>query len=230
MPDFSNFSLVETSLRMAKITALKVQKKNPKRMNVYLDGDFAFGLSRIVGAWLQVGQELSPEKIAELQDQDTYEVAYQKAVHYISYRSRTTQEVQRKLKDQDFSEQVIADVIERLRNNHFLADAAYAQRWVENRVDLKPRSHRLMAMELRQKGIGDAEIEQALENAPQDEELAYEALKRRIHRYSRMDFQTYKRKASGYLGRKGFPYSIISPLLQQMWDEELEELEPEQED
>ena len=220
---------MEASLCMAKITALKVQKKNPNRINVYLDGTFAFGLSRIVAAWLRTGQELSDEKIAELQAQDTYEVAYQKAVHFISYRSRTSQEVQRKLKGMDFEPAVIEDVIERLKNNHFLGDAGYAQRWVENRVDLKPRSHRMMAMELRQKGIADEDIDRALENAPEDEELAYEALKRRIHRYLRMDYSDYKRKAGAYLGRKGFSYGIIPSVLKQVWDEEQEELLPEQE-
>ena len=37
---------------MKKITALTVQKKNPNRVNVHLDGEFAFGLARIVAAWL----------------------------------------------------------------------------------------------------------------------------------------------------------------------------------
>ncbi|HOG79782.1 MAG TPA: hypothetical protein PK454_08510, partial [Anaerolineaceae bacterium] len=63
-----------------KITALKVQKRNPNRVNVYLDGDFAFGLARVVAAWLQIGQILTPEKITSLQAQDTHEVAYQKAL------------------------------------------------------------------------------------------------------------------------------------------------------
>ena len=49
-----------------KITALKAQKRNPNRVNVYLDGNFAFGVARIVAAWLNIGQELSPEKVASL--------------------------------------------------------------------------------------------------------------------------------------------------------------------
>ena len=36
------------------ITALKVQEHNTGRVNVYLDGEFAFGLSRITAAWLKV--------------------------------------------------------------------------------------------------------------------------------------------------------------------------------
>ena len=40
---------------MKKITAIVAQKKKRNRVNIYLDGEFAFGLSRIVAAWLHVG-------------------------------------------------------------------------------------------------------------------------------------------------------------------------------
>ena len=52
---------------MRKITAIEVQKRTPNRVNIYLDGEFAFGLSRIVAVWLRTGQELSEEKIEQLQ-------------------------------------------------------------------------------------------------------------------------------------------------------------------
>jgi len=39
---------------MRKITAIEAQKNNPKRVNLYLDGEFAFGLERFVAAWLTV--------------------------------------------------------------------------------------------------------------------------------------------------------------------------------
>ncbi len=41
-----------------RITSLKVQKKNPNRVSIYLDEEFAFGVSRIVAAWLHVGQDI----------------------------------------------------------------------------------------------------------------------------------------------------------------------------
>ena len=44
---------------MYKITAIEVQKHNPQRVNIYLNGDFAFGLTRIVAGWLQTGQTIS---------------------------------------------------------------------------------------------------------------------------------------------------------------------------
>ena len=48
---------------MPRITALTAQKRNPNRLNVYLDGDFAFGVERIVAAWLSVGDEIDSEKL-----------------------------------------------------------------------------------------------------------------------------------------------------------------------
>ena len=63
-----------------EITALKAQKKNPNRISVFLDGEYAFGLARIVAAWLKIGQVLSEEDIDRLKQQDTMEVAYQKGL------------------------------------------------------------------------------------------------------------------------------------------------------
>ena len=88
---------------MGKITALKVQKRNPNRVNVYLDDEFAFGLARIVAAWLHIGQELSVDKIALLQAQDAGEVAYLQALHFISFRPRSEVEVHRKLAEKGAS-------------------------------------------------------------------------------------------------------------------------------
>ena len=111
---------------MATITALKTQKRNPNRINVYLDGDFAFGLSRLVGAWLTIGQELSDEKIRQLKSQDEGEVALQKAMHFLEYRSRTQQEVLRKLTELGYAEEVASEVIERLKKNQLLNDEQFA--------------------------------------------------------------------------------------------------------
>jgi hypothetical protein len=59
-----------------KITAIAIQKRNRERVNIYLDGEYAFGLARIVAAWLQVGQFLSEEKIVDLQSEDGQESVY----------------------------------------------------------------------------------------------------------------------------------------------------------
>jgi regulatory protein len=110
-----------------KITALKAQKRNHQRINVYLDDEFAFGLSRFVAAWLHVGQYLSSEKICQLQIADAEEVAYQRALNFISYRPRSKAEVRKNLKKHATPEEVLPAVFERLCRAGLVDDVQFAQ-------------------------------------------------------------------------------------------------------
>jgi regulatory protein len=202
-----------------KITALKVQKKNRNRVSVYLDGEFAFGLARIVAAWLQVGQVLNEEQISKLQDQDTDEVAYQKALRHLSYRPRSEAELRQKLISLGYTETVIETVITRLRNNQLIHDPQFAQMWVENRSTFRPRSRHLLKMELKQKGIHDEIIEAALADAVDDDELAYQAATRKAHKYAGLEWQDFREKLSGFLARRGFSYGTIAPVVRAVWSE-----------
>ena len=202
-----------------QITALKAQKRNHQRVSVYLDGDFAFGLSRIVAAWLHVGQELSTEKIAELKIEDELEFAYQRAIRYIGYRMRSVSEVQHKLKQQDIDTVVIENVIERLQKSGLLNDLSFAQMWIENRTEFRPRSHRMLAVELKKKGIQSDIISQIIEETTSDEILAYTAAKKQARKYKHLEWQDFRRKLSSFLARRGFSYSTINPTVNQVWAE-----------
>src|SRR5574339_57928 len=163
---------------MKKITALEVQKRNPNRVNVYLDGEFAFGLARIVAVWLRVNAELDERKIEQLQLEDARERAVQQAMVYLSYRARSESEIRQNLRKHEFAGDVIDHTLERLRRDGLANDAGFAQAWVENRGTFRPRSRRMLAMELRRKGIDEEASAEALKNVD-DEALAYEAAQKR---------------------------------------------------
>lgn len=201
------------------ITALKVQKRNPNRVNVYLDNEFAFGLARIVAAWLHVGQELDEAKIASLQKEDQAEVAYQKALHFLSFRPRSEKEVEQRLLKEDYTENVISATIDRLKEQHFLSDPQFAALWVENRTAFRPRSQRMLAMELRQKGIAEEVISSALEQTDEDEVLAYQAAQRYVRRLKGLEWQVFRQRLTGYLGRRGFHYGTAAPVVRRIWAE-----------
>lgn len=202
-----------------KITALKAQKRNPNRINVYLDGSFAFGLARIVAAWLQIGQAISDEKIQSLQSQDTIEVAYQKALHFLSFRQRTENEIRRKLKDAGFEEGVSDIVLHRLRDSGTVSDTDFARNWVESRSTFKPRSRRALMMELRQKGVTEEVIHEALVEVEDESDLAYRAGLRYANRLSQADWDTFRERLTAYLGRRGFSYGTIAPQVRKIWTE-----------
>lgn len=202
-----------------KITALKVQKKNHNRVNVYLDDEFAFGLSRIVAGWLHVGQELTDEKIGNLQDEDEQEIAYQRAIRFSGHRMRSYSEISRYLEQQGTSEVIIESVIKRLTSNGFLNDKKFASLWVDNRNEFRPRSHRMLFVELRKKGINPDIINQVLEDTVPDEELALLAAEKQKRKYRNLERNDFRKKMSSYLARRGFSYAIVNPVVDQIWDE-----------
>jgi regulatory protein len=202
-----------------KITAFKIQKKNKNRVSVYLDHEYAFGLSRIVAGWLEVGQQLSEEKINELKAKDNEEVALQKAMNYLSYRPRSEKEVRQNLKIKHGIEEGIIDlIIERLKRGGLVDDSNFADLWVENRSEFRPRGSRALSMELRQKGIDEKIIAQSLRNLDEDM-LALKAARKQSRKYKQLDWKEFRKKLTGYLARRGFNYGIISEVTPKVWEE-----------
>ena len=205
-----------------KITSLQAQKRNPQRINVFLDGKFAFGLSRFAAAWLQIGQELSSEKITELQSVDAQEVGFQRAMNFLSYRTRSEAEVRQNLAKHGVETDVIEQVIQRLQRIGMVDDQQFAQTWVDNRSTFRPRGRRALAVELRKKGIGPETIDVVLAEINEDE-LALRAARKQVRKYRQLEWQDFRKKLSGFLARRGFHYGVAGPVVQQVWDELTEE-------
>ena len=206
------------SVAGGRVTALKVQKHHPNRINVYLDNEFSFGLSRITAAWLQVGQELSPSKIAKLQADDAREVAYMQALHFLDYRPRSRAEVRRNLEKHAVPAEVINEVFKRLERSGLVNDERFAQDWVENRSEFRPRSRRALASELHRRGLSDQAIEKALEGL-NEETMAYQAALKQARRYEELPVREFNNKLGSFLARRGFSYEIIKDVVAKVWDE-----------
>lgn len=204
-----------------------MQKRNPNRLAIYLDGEYAFGLARIVAAWLTIGKVLSDGDILELQRQDNQEVAYQYGLLVLSYRPRSTTELRKKLVDKGYSDEVIEQIIERMEQNGLLNDLTFAQSWVDNRSAFHPRSRRAMVMELHRKGVTDEVIDQALGDSGNEDELAYQAASRQARKLANLDRNDFRTKLGAFLGRRGFNYETIRPVVDRLWNE-LHAQEPEE--
>ncbi len=200
------------------ITALVVQKRNRDRVNVFLDGEFAFGLAMIEAVRLRKGQQLSDEEIARLKARDEVESAVERALAYLDYRPRSRDEVRRYLRERELPEAVIEAVIERLEGAGLLDDAAFARFWVENRDQFKPLSERALRYELRRKGVADEIIEAALDDLD-EAGAAYRAGQERARRLAGTDRDTFRKRLGSFLSRRGFSYDVARDVTNQLWEE-----------
>lgn len=205
-----------------EVTAIKAQKRNKDRVNIYLDGEYSFSVKMIVAASLQRGDYLADEEIKELQMQDAFQKAYDRALNYLAYRPRSSAEVSRYLAGKRVPSQVGEEVLQRLSAAGLLDDLAFARYWVENRETFRPRGRRLLRQELRQKGVDDELIAEALGEVD-EEESAYQAALRQARKYAGLDDGLFRQRMHNFLRRRGFSYEVvretISRLLQQRSEE-----------
>ncbi len=190
-----------------KITALEFQKKNPDRVNVFLDGRFAFGLPAIIAARLKPGQLLADAEVQALQAEGSIETAYDRTLNYLSYRPRSRAEVVRYLEKRDLPEGQIETVVERLERAGLLDDEAFARYWVENRERHRPKGLRALRYELREKGIGNEIMDRVLVSVDVSDS-AYRSAARKARQLAHLDEQSFTRKIVEYLARRGFDYEV----------------------
>jgi len=199
-----------------KVTALKYQKKRRDRVSVYLDGHFTLGVPEIVAARLKVGQVLSDDEIEALREHGSVEEAYNRALDYLSYRPRSQAEIATYLQRHDIPETQAQEVVERLKSAGLVDDEAFAQFWVENREQFRPRGPRALRYELRRKGIGQEAIDQALEGVDPLAD-AYQAATRKAQQLSHLDQPEFFRKLVDYLARRGFDYDVAKEVTNRYW-------------
>jgi regulatory protein len=198
------------------VSELQQQKNNPDRVSVFIDGEFAFGVSIDVALHLAKGQFLSDADISALQTSDEYDRAYQSALQFLGSRPRSTAEVQRNLQEKGFGEEAVAAAIARLVEHHYLDDEEFARYWLENRNRFRPRSAKAIRYELRQKGVDREAIEAALEGMDEDD-AAWDAATSKLDRWRTLPKDEFERKLSGFLARRGFSFDTVRRTVMRAW-------------
>jgi regulatory protein len=200
------------------ITAIKIQKRNKERVNVYVNDQYAFAVTALVGATLKKGQYLSEADIERFTSQDERHKAYDQALRYLSFRARSRREMERHLGEKGYSPQVVTATVERLLDESYLDDEAFARFWLENRERFRPRSKRALRYELRQKGIAAELIDSLLTDLDEDE-LAWAAVEGKVIQWQNLDEEEFKKKVLGFLNRRGFNYEVAYRMFDRAWSQ-----------
>lgn len=213
---------------MSKVTSVEPQKKNPKRFNVFLDGEFAFGADEdlVVNRRLMVGKIIAPEDMEKILFEAEVGKLMEKMYRWFALRQHSEKEVRdyfkvknaelRIRKEAERSRVVVDAVIETLKKKGLLNDLEFAKAWAEARRKSKQKGIKAIKAELFQKGIDKEIIEKVVSEQAKgcgEEELAKQALEKKMKYWKNLDPKKLYSKAIEYLLRKGFEYEIVKTVL-----------------
>jgi regulatory protein len=207
------------------ITALRAQEKDPQRVNVFVDGAYALGVSltTVSRERLYVGQQLSDEDYARLERTESADKALHTALRAIESRPRSLAELRERLQRKGFAPEASAAAIERMQELGLADDAAFARYWIENRQTYRPRGAGALRSELRRKGVDPTVIGDAIEASDHygDEgERALSVGRAALHKYSgATDYNVFARRLGGFLQRRGFGFEVVRPAVDKLWQE-----------
>lgn len=209
------------------ITKLEVQKRSADRVSVYLDGEFAFGLPALEAARLHPGQVLSEDEIAALREIDAVARAVDRAVRLLARRPYSRAEIRRNLESKEIAPAVIDDALNRLERLGYVDDRAFALYWIENRERFRPRGPRALRYELRQKGVSDSIIDEALEGLD-PASSARQAAEDKARRLRGLDPDEFRQRIGSFLIRRGFEYDVVREVVDHLLAERPDDFESEQ--
>ena len=196
---------------MPKITAISPQK-NGKRVNIYLDGKFGFGidLENYVTLGLKVESELTDEKVKEIIKKAEFQKTLEKILKFATLRPRSEREIRGWLKRKKIHESLHKDLFDRLNHLELVDDRKFAEWWVGQRLEFSPRAKKILDYELRAKGIKKEIIEEVMSYVEVDEEgIAKTLLEKKSYRWKDISKLERKKKMVEFLGRKGFSWEVI---------------------
>jgi len=160
------------------------------------------------------GMPFEPDKHRNLMENRSYHFAMEKAAACLASRARTEKELVDALRKNAYPEHAIAKVMAYLTEAGYMNDMAFAQQWASSRVH-KGLGSRRIRQELRQKGISQADIDEAVSDLD-EEELLSAAIKiaEKAAKGKDLASPSDRQKVLAALARRGYDYSLARQVLE----------------
>lgn len=192
---------------MKTITQITVQQKNKSRSNLFLNGEYYCALDNftVVKNGLKTGMQIEEEKLAEIQEESEFSFAFDKLLGYISKYRKTKKQALEYLLGKGYTYPVAYKAVDKACSYGYLSDDDYAKTYVGDYS--RKKGKRLMAFELKNKGVDEKHITAALENVNEKQSAKDLAIK--YMKNKPLDLKTLS-KCYRHILSKGFSYESAS--------------------
>ena len=205
---------------MNVITKLEIGKRNKERVNVYIDGEFAFSLHAeiIYKESLKVNDKVDLERLKKMAEEDNYLKCKNSAIRIIERSYKSEKEIREKLLLKEYENKTIDRTLEFLKEYNLLNDEKLTSMYVKDR--LRSEGKNKIKYSLIRKGISEDLIEEELSKVDDDNlrETAYNLGVKKYNTLLKRENDKYKlsQKLYRFLMSKGYGYDLISEVVKEI--------------
>ncbi len=161
---------------------------------------------------LRRNDEIAEEMFSKIQDAQSFRDAYFAAGRLLNYRMRTRTELDQRLRQKGYSQEIVERVIGKLGQIGLVDDSRFAEAFVATKIASKPVGRRELERGLREKGVAKEAAESAISQVRDDEtqlSLALAAAESKLRSLERFEPAKRREKLTAFLARRGFDWDII---------------------
>ena len=205
---------------MGKITKIEVQKRNKKRVNVYIDEEYAFsvGMEIVYKENLSKGLEVDEEKLSIIVKKENVSKCKEAALRILDKSYKSEKELREKLVQKEYDKYAIDQTLNFLQEYNLVNDEKYAKLYIKDRLRTQGRNK--IKYSLIQKGINEDIISELLEDSDKEEEknIAYNLANKKYLQLKKRETDTYKikNKLSRFLISRGYDYSLTKDIINEI--------------
>lgn len=160
-----------------------------------------------------------------MSEENDIQNALNSAYYFLKFRPRTKMEVEKNLIKKSatykWSDSIIQKTLSHLEEVNMVNDRDFIEWFVAQRNKSKQKSIFALRNELSKHGIAKNLLDEYFaENDQNEEELGYEALKKRWSRLKHFDKQTQFKKSAAFLASRGFSFEITKKAMQKLEEED----------
>ena len=152
------------------------------------------------------------------QEADPYSIANTIALNALVARAKSKGELLAHLKKRGVEDDVAQATIFRLQESGLINDEEFAKAWTQSRHTSKKLSKRIIAGELRTRGVDQSSIDQALDEIDDESEYrtAFSLGMKKYNTMSRLEPEVQIRRIQSLLQRKGFSFPTIARVIREL--------------
>ena len=149
---------------------------------------------------------------------DPYSIANTIALNALVARAKSKGELLVHLKKRGVEDDVAQATIFRLQENGLINDSEFAKAWTQSRHTSKKLSKRIIAGELRTRGVDQSSIDEALDEIDDESEYrtAFSLGMKKYNTMSRLEPEVQIRRIQSLLQRKGFSFPTIARVIREL--------------